>query len=145
MSYIMASVALTFFAYLGFGVISFAGGDIENPKKNIGPWWSIHFRESPSGSLEPDASKLIFDPAHTASTGASVWNYTTGNIVTSSPAVTNGVVYVGSHDNKVYALNATNGASVWNYTTGGRIWSSSPAVADGKIYVGSNDKTALAA
>jgi amino acid transporter len=34
-SYIMASVALTFFAYLGFGVISFVGGDIENPKKNM--------------------------------------------------------------------------------------------------------------
>jgi amino acid transporter len=32
---ILASVALTFFAYLGFGVISFSGGDIENPKKNM--------------------------------------------------------------------------------------------------------------
>jgi amino acid transporter len=35
MRYILASVALTFFAYLGFGVISFVGGDIENPKKNM--------------------------------------------------------------------------------------------------------------
>jgi amino acid transporter len=35
MSYIMASVALTFFAYLGFGVIAFTGGDLENPKKNM--------------------------------------------------------------------------------------------------------------
>jgi amino acid transporter len=35
MPYIVASVALTFFAYLGFGVISFVGGDIENPKKNM--------------------------------------------------------------------------------------------------------------
>ena len=34
-SKILASVALTFFAYLGFGVISFVGGDIENPKKNM--------------------------------------------------------------------------------------------------------------
>ena len=34
-SYIMASVALTFFAYLGFGVISFSGGDIENPERNM--------------------------------------------------------------------------------------------------------------
>ena len=33
--YIMASVALTFFAYLGFGVISFSGGDIDNPKVNM--------------------------------------------------------------------------------------------------------------
>jgi amino acid transporter len=35
MSYILASVALTFFAYLGFGVISFSGGDIDNPKVNM--------------------------------------------------------------------------------------------------------------
>jgi amino acid transporter len=35
MSYILASVALTFFAYLGFGVISFAGGDIQEPQKNM--------------------------------------------------------------------------------------------------------------
>jgi amino acid transporter len=35
LSYIFASVALTFFAYLGFGVISFSGGDIENPKVNM--------------------------------------------------------------------------------------------------------------
>ena len=34
-TYILASVALTFFAYLGFGVISFVGGDIENPKVNM--------------------------------------------------------------------------------------------------------------
>ena len=35
MSYILASVALTFFAYLGFGVIAFTGGDLDNPKKNM--------------------------------------------------------------------------------------------------------------
>jgi amino acid transporter len=35
MSKILARVALTFFAYLGFGVIAFTGGDIENPKKNM--------------------------------------------------------------------------------------------------------------
>ncbi|MCC7163695.1 MAG: amino acid permease [Anaerolineae bacterium] len=32
---IFASVALTFFAYLGFGVIAFTGGDIQEPKKNL--------------------------------------------------------------------------------------------------------------
>ena len=34
-SFILASVALTFFAYLGFGVLAFTGGDIENPKKDM--------------------------------------------------------------------------------------------------------------
>jgi amino acid transporter len=32
---IISSVALTFFAFLGFAVISFAGGDIVNPKRNL--------------------------------------------------------------------------------------------------------------
>ena len=48
----------------------------------------------------------------------------------SSPAVANGMVYVGSEDNNVYALNATTGAKLWSYTTGGEVLSS-PAVANG--------------
>jgi amino acid transporter len=32
---IVASVALTFFAYLGFGVLAFTGGDIEDPARNM--------------------------------------------------------------------------------------------------------------
>lgn len=35
MSYILASVALTFFAYLGFGVLAFTGGDLVDPAKNL--------------------------------------------------------------------------------------------------------------
>jgi amino acid transporter len=34
-SYILASVALTFFAYLGFGVLAFTGGDLVEPEKNL--------------------------------------------------------------------------------------------------------------
>ena len=56
----------------------------------------------------------------------------------SSPAVANGVVYVGSCDNNVYALNASTGAELWSYTTG-TMGVSSPAVANGVVYVGSDD------
>jgi len=66
------------------------------------------------------------------------WSYTTGNEVWSSPAVANGVVYVGSGtwtDFDIYALNAKTGAKLWSYDPGG--WTlSSPAVADGVVYVG---------
>jgi len=55
--------------------------------------------------------------------------------VYSSPAVANGVVYVGSGSN-VYALNASTGALLWTYTTASGV-SSSPAVANGAVYVGS--------
>ena len=37
------------------------------------------------------------------------WNFTTGNGVFSSPAVANGMTYVGSHDGKVYVLDAATG------------------------------------
>ena len=44
-----------------------------------------------------------------ASNGQLKWGLTTGGEVYSSPAVSNGVVYVGSDDGNVYALNATTG------------------------------------
>ena len=56
----------------------------------------------------------------------------------SSPAVVNGVVYVGSSDSNVYALNATTGKVTWSFTTGDYVLSS-PAVSNGEVYVGSVD------
>ncbi len=56
----------------------------------------------------------------------------------SSPAVANGVEYVGADVGSLYALNASTGAKLWSYTTGGNV-SSSPAVANGVVYIGSND------
>jgi len=75
-----------------------------------------------------------------AATGALVWNYTTGFfLAASSPAVLDGVVYIGGgYGNGFFALNATTGAKLWSYLTGGEVHSS-PAVADGMVYVGSFD------
>jgi uncharacterized repeat protein (TIGR01451 family) len=57
--------------------------------------------------------------------------------------VLNGVVYVGSNDKNVYALNASTGAKLWSFTTGGVV-NSSPAVANGAVYVGSDDNNMYA-
>lgn len=67
------------------------------------------------------------------------WMYQTGASVYSSPALVNGVIYFGSGDGNVYALNATTGALIWMYATGGAVYSS-PAVANGVVYVGSSTK-----
>ena len=64
------------------------------------------------------------------------WSYTTGNIINSSPAVANGVVYIGSRDKNLYAINATTGTVLWTANTGGEIYSS-PAISNGVVYVGS--------
>ena len=71
-------------------------------------------------------------------TGEEKWSYLTGGIVDSSPAVADGVVYVGSQDHTLYALDARTGKRLWSYATGSSIVSS-PTVADGAVYVGSND------
>jgi hypothetical protein len=73
----------------------------------------------------------------------SLWNFTTGDWVTSSPAVADGLVFVGSNDYNVYALNATTGVLVWKYATGSYV-DSSPAVANGILYVGSEDEKVYA-
>jgi eukaryotic-like serine/threonine-protein kinase len=52
--------------------------------------------------------------------------------------VANGVVYVGSLDGNVYALNAPTGARLWSFATGNEV-ESSPAVADGVVYAGSDN------
>ena len=83
------------------------------------------------------------DPAHTGQADGDaepalelLWKYKTGGAVYSSPAVSNGVVYVGSYDKYVYALDADTGAVKWKYKTDSWIWSS-PAVSNGMVYVGS--------
>jgi outer membrane protein assembly factor BamB len=71
-----------------------------------------------------------------AASGSKLWNYTIGDVRESSPAVVNGVVYIGSTSGNVYALNAASGTLIWNNNVGGYIYSS-PTVVSGVVYVGS--------
>ncbi len=73
-----------------------------------------------------------------ATTGALLWQYMTANEFSSSPAVANGVVYVGSSDHSLYALDASTGALLWKYTTGGYI-PGTPVIVNGKVYASSTD------
>ena len=61
--------------------------------------------------------------------------------MTSSPAIcTDGTVYVGSYDKKLYAINGKTGVKLWEFVTGGDV-NSSPAIgSDGTVFVGSDDK-----
>ena len=53
--------------------------------------------------------------------------YDLGGKVAGSPAVSNGIVYIGSGNGLLYALDVVNGRKIWTFDTGGWI-SSSPAV-----------------
>ena len=64
----------------------------------------------------------------------------TGAFVESSPAVVNGVVYIGSDDGNLYALNASTGQKMWSFSTGGvQPVLDAPAVELGVVYIGSYD------
>src|SRR5665647_1838846 len=83
------------------------------------------------------ANTGVYDDGGVRPSNVQKWSYTTGGIVYSSPAISNGMVYVGSYDGNVYALNAADGTKVWSYVTGGT--ASSPAVANGLVYIGGTD------
>jgi outer membrane protein assembly factor BamB len=67
-----------------------------------------------------------------------VWVFKTSDEVFSSPTVTDGVVYVGSADRHLYAIDAAVGRERWRSSTDGSV-TSTPAVADGTVFVGCDD------
>lgn len=72
-------------------------------------------------------------------TGLLNWSRSTGNALTSSPAVdSNGNIYIGSDDGCLYAYTL-DGVKKWGFRTGSSIIASPSIDADGTIYIGSGD------
>ncbi len=84
-----------------------------------------------------DASHSSTAPSGPSSL-ALAWNFTTNGAVISSPSIVDGIVYVGSQDTNLYALDAFSGSLIWKFATQDAIVSS-PAVANGKVYTGGDD------
>jgi outer membrane protein assembly factor BamB len=81
--------------------------------------------------------------ARKAPGGAPLWTSSLGPIGgggfdDSPPTIANGVLYVGSSDHNMRALDPSTGRTLFQSATGGPIFSS-PAVVDGRVYVGSTD------
>jgi outer membrane protein assembly factor BamB len=83
------------------------------------------------GSGEGSKGTLL---ALNATTGQSIWNYTNYEYsrTFSPPAVANDIVYVGSYDGKIHAVDAYSGEKIWDYPAGDV--HSGPAVANGIVY-----------
>jgi eukaryotic-like serine/threonine-protein kinase len=66
------------------------------------------------------------------------WKFATGGKITSSPVTDGRMIYFGSYDFNVYAVDAQTGVQKWKYPTFGPV-ASTPAIADGIVYFMSYD------
>ncbi len=132
-----------------YAPIGHANEAIPNSFTDYGEVWCIG-TSTPTHSGPADWSMFRGNPAQTAGGGTNPvgsggptnmelkWKFQTGGAVISSPTIVNGVVYVGSQDKNIYAIDANTGNKIWNFTTGYMI-RSSPACVDGKVYTGADD------
>ncbi|MCL2642529.1 MAG: PQQ-binding-like beta-propeller repeat protein [Candidatus Bathyarchaeota archaeon] len=67
-----------------------------------------------------------------------VWSFATNGAVVSSPSIVDNIVYFGSQDHNIYAVNAETGAKIWSFKTNYTI-ESSVAVTNGKVVTGAED------
>jgi len=61
------------------------------------------------------------------------WRFQAGGAVRSSPTVANDVVFIGSTDGRLYALDAVGGAELWRFDGGSSV-NSTAAVAGGLVF-----------
>ncbi|MFC2016225.1 PQQ-binding-like beta-propeller repeat protein [Chloroflexota bacterium] len=119
-------------AYLGlyyFTDIVFGPPQSVNSDSSPGEWAMFRHDLGHSGTIDSNG---------TLPQGTLKWVFSTGGAIHSSPAVVDDTIYVGSRDNKLYALDATTGTKRWEYKTDSWV-ESSPAIVNGVVYFGSND------
>jgi outer membrane protein assembly factor BamB len=80
----------------------------------------------PAGAAEANAKML--------------WVYKTGGTIFRRAAVANGIVYAGSYDHFLHAIDAASGRRKWTFQTGDVV-KTAPLAANGVVYVGSHDGT----
>jgi serine/threonine protein kinase len=67
-----------------------------------------------------------------------VWVFTCEDEIRGSPTIEGGVLYIGTYDHNLYAINANEGKLLWKFPTSGGVVSK-PAVNNGFVYFGSED------
>src|SRR5438309_5657575 len=92
------------------------------------PWTMFHYDQFRAGTTLASAPR----------TNQTMWRFPTGSFVYSSPAVSDGLVFVTSYDRNAYAIDEYSGQQKWSFNTGSVIFSS-PAVANGIVYFASRN------
>ena len=96
-----------------------------------------------SSAVAPESSTVKFATSAIsfAQTGnvLPVWEFACEGEITSSPRVSDGVIYVGSWDHNLYATDAKDGQFIWKFPTEGGI-AASPCVWEDWVLIGSTDR-----
>lgn len=79
-----------------------------------GPSWS-QYGNTLDGTRQAGSSPIN---AATAGSLRPLWRFTAEGPVTGTPAIADGVAYIGSYDGTLYALDAETGQARWEYVTG---------------------------
>jgi outer membrane protein assembly factor BamB len=90
---------------------------------------------SPCREHKEDAPGFMI--ALDADTGTELWRFRAG-VIESSPLLVDGIVYFGSWDHKLYALDASTHRVRWTFTTGDKV-KDGVAYRNGTVYFGSYD------
>jgi len=67
-----------------------------------------------------------------------LWKFKTGGPIKSSPVIDAGLVFVGSADANIYAIDLEKGKQVWAYKTADAV-EATPCIVAGSLFVGSAD------
>ncbi|WP_193241584.1 beta-alanine-activating enzyme beta-propeller domain-containing protein [Streptomyces phaeolivaceus] len=91
-----------------------------------------------TGNDTGNDNDTLKDPDGVSAPGKLRWKRGTGGPVAPALLATNGLVYAGSKDGSMYALDAETGKPRWQFSTGNGVYTC-PAVAGGLAYFGSAD------
>jgi outer membrane protein assembly factor BamB len=106
------------------------GGDVLQPVQDQTPSnWPIYRGNPALEGVAPGSLAKEFELA---------WRFPTGDAILSSPVVADGIVYIGSSDQSIYAVDVAKGTKQWSFRTEDAV-EAPPLVLEGRVYVGSID------
>ena len=143
--------AMTSPAIAADGTIYIGGGNqclnAINPNGTVKWQYQTGANVSSTPAIHPDGSLIYVSSLDMnlyciSSAGTKIWNFPIIQLAAKTPSSPSlgpdGTIYIGSNDNKLFAVNP-DGTEKWHYTTGFDVRSSPAVGADGTIYFGAWD------
>lgn len=127
----------------GSSAIVATGGCLAPSRDDVESYRSVNAVEEWPMFLYDRMNRRCFAGDDISPDDTPTWITETDDDVWSSPVVADGILYIGSYDGHLYAIESDSGDVLWQYETGDRI-DGTPAVSNGTVYVGSFDRNLYA-